>query len=583
MKTIISKYFRKSAFALLALPLMGIAGGALTSCADMLDTDSDMIDFVEENPLNHPKDSMSMAIGIMHRMQYIADRTIFLGDIRSDQFTLTPYATVAIQELANHQVSDDNPYNKISDYYAIINNCNYFIENADTSLTRLGQKVFEKEFAAIKTYRAWTYLQLAKNYGEVPFITKPVLTEQEGLDAMNMPYSDLKTICDYLIDDIKPFVDTEFPPYGNIYYGDSKKYFVPVRVLLGELCLWAGRYQEAADYLYDYLTFKNRAVTTGRESVGWNVSNKDFINGSINKGQFAYNCVTFQRSELITGIPMESSELYGITSKKEDVFESTANNFYYVQALPSEAMKQLSKAQDYIYLNEISATKKDTVYVQKEGLKKNLWAGDLRLAAAYDWNKYNRDETSEFFEEIHSVTKMSSESAPLYRVQYVYLMYAEALNCLGYPSAAVCVLKYGLRDQMIEKYVPAQERELAGRLLKFDDEIFTSGNTLGIHARGCGNVECDTLYRAPLPENALASYADTAKFQQPYVEQMIIDEMGLESLYEGKRFYDLMRVALRRNDPAYLADAVARRNGKIDEALRARLMEKKNWYLPIKK
>ena len=63
---------------------------------------------------------------------------------------------------------------------------------------------------------------------------------------------------------------------------------------------------------------------------------------------------------------------------------------------------------------------------------------------------------------------------------------------------------------------------------------------------------------------------------------MIIDEYGLEFTFEGKRFYDLMRIALRRNDPAYLADAVAKRNGKIDDALREKLMDKRNWFLPLR-
>ena len=41
-----------------------------------------------------------------------------------------------------------------------------------------------------------------------------------------------------------------------------------------------------------------------------------------------------------------------------------------------------------------------------------------------------------------------------------------------------------------------------------------------------------------------------------------------------------MRVALRRGDPAYLADPVSRRNGAVDEGLRSLLMNTNNWYLP---
>ena len=58
--------------------------------------------------------------------------------------------------------------------------------------------------------------------------------------------------------------------------------------------------------------------------------------------------------------------------------------------------------------------------------------------------------------------------------------------------------------------------------------------------------------------------------------------MALEGAFEGYRFYDLMRVALRRGDPSYLAMPVSRRNGDVDETLRSLLMNTANWYLPLK-
>ena len=67
------------------------------------------------------------------------------------------------------------------------------------------------------------------------------------------------------------------------------------------------------------------------------------------------------------------------------------------------------------------------------------------------------------------------------------------------------------------------------------------------------------------------------------VEDMIITEMALEGAFEGSRYYDLMRVALRRNDPAYLANPISHREGTPNEALRSKLMDKTNWYLPLPK
>jgi len=70
------------------------------------------------------------------------------------------------------------------------------------------------------------------------------------------------------------------------------------------------------------------------------------------------------------------------------------------------------------------------------------------------------------------------------------------------------------------------------------------------------------------------------------IENSIIDEGALELAYEGYRWPDLLRVALRRNDPAFLADKIynkLRKDGVADAAaVRAKLMDKKNWYLPFK-
>jgi hypothetical protein len=553
--------------------------GFFTSCSDMLETDSSMIEFAEDNQLNSARDTVFSLMGVVRGIQTIADRTFILGDIRSDQVVVTNSATPAIKQLANFEVDTDNPYNKVSDYYAIINNCNYYIENADTALVKLGKKVFEKEFAAIKTYRAWTYLQLVKNYGNVPLVLKPVLTEAEAAAEMSKPYSDINSICNYFIDDIKPYVDTEYPAIT------SSKYSIPVRVLLGELCLWAGRYNEAAQYLHEYLTMKNKPVRTG-------ISSKQVSNlTKVGTGDIGYTA-NFSRTayriydnstEMLFYIPMASNDYAGVKSEISSVYESVLANNYYTQIEPSQALKDLSYKQNYVYCLEASQTERDTIYLGK-GWSHEFSNGDLRLYSTLYHDTQSADEASPFSRECLTNYKTSYTSSMMwfYRVQQVYLMYAEALNRLGYPEAAMCVLKYGLRNQNIERYVSEKEREKAGSLLDFDDEVFTKDNTMGVHGRGCGDVDCDKNYCVPQPTSELASYEDTVQYQIPLVEQMIIDEYALEFTFEGKRFYDLMRVALRRNDPAYLADAIAKRNGTLDEALRSKLMDKNNWYLPLK-
>jgi len=70
------------------------------------------------------------------------------------------------------------------------------------------------------------------------------------------------------------------------------------------------------------------------------------------------------------------------------------------------------------------------------------------------------------------------------------------------------------------------------------------------------------------------SYDDVV---QNCVEDLIVDEEALELAFEGSRFFDLMRVAHRRNDPNYLASRVARR----DASLLGKLQNPDNWYFPL--
>lgn len=130
------------------------------------------------------------------------------------------------------------------------------------------------------------------------------------------------------------------------------------------------------------------------------------------------------------------------------------------------------------------------------------------------------------------------------------------------------------------------------------DNLFT----IGVHQRGCGFIRYDDpeefgrssfnyvkMVQKKIKEATGKNVTeediysgDYDKEVQDAVEDLIIDECALELAFEGSRFSDLCRVALRRGNPDYLAQRVAKRHtGKIDESLRSRLQNKNNWFLPI--
>lgn len=70
------------------------------------------------------------------------------------------------------------------------------------------------------------------------------------------------------------------------------------------------------------------------------------------------------------------------------------------------------------------------------------------------------------------------------------------------------------------------------------------------------------------------------------LEDKLIEESSYELAFEGERWSDLTRIARRRNDPAFLADKVYEKLLKANNpkagAVRSKLMDPKNWYLPFK-
>ncbi len=563
------KLHSRSVISHIGIATLSLLTLILSSCSDMLSTESEMVEFERDNTLNHPTDSVYSVLGIIGKMQVIADRTVLLGEVRADLMETTEAASADLKRLANFNLSEDNKYNAVSDYYAVINNCNYYLAYVDTALQRRGRNIFQYEYAAVKAFRAWTYLQLAQIYGAVPLVLTPVMTEMEAQKAMEQEKKGIMDICQYFIKDLTPYAEVDLPRFGDINGMESQRFFIPMRALLGDLCLWAGQYQEAARWYHNYLTEKKNPILLNYSNrITW-PSVSEFV-----RPIDSYSVTG--TTEVLSFIPMEQRVFDGVVSDLSNVFNSTEENRNYFQLTPSIAMHQLSADQTFCIENRTN-TQIDTIYVPKKGLNQEILVGDLRFYSNYKTSSVTRDSYSEYNADYQTIQKITRSYVPTYRRTMVYLRYAEALNRAGLPQSAFSVLKYGLCQENIVSYVDSLERDKAGELIAFDANVFTKENTIGIHSMGSGDSQINAYYTLPMPSAPLASKQDTINYQIPLVEDMIINEMALEGAFEGYRFYDLMRIALRRNDPNYLAAPISQRMGIRDENIYSLLMDTKNW------
>ena len=170
--------------------------------------------------------------------------------------------------------------------------------------------------------------------------------------------------------------------------------------------------------------------------------------------------------------------------------------------------------------------------------------------------------------------KIYNQNISIYRSSLLYLRYAEAVNRLNKPNLAFAVLKHGLNSGTIfnNDIVPAAERGTAAlpAYMSFSDIRFA--NNAGIRMRGLGNMDQDTTFFVMQPQ---PSMADSVL----YVEDLIQKELALETAFEGNRFHDLMRLAIRRNNSAYLADIIAPKHGAKASAMHSKLLDRTNWYI----
>lgn len=630
---------------ILSTSLLAAMAIGVTSCEDMLKVDSRTVLYDDQNTLDHATDTVYSVMGIISQMQKIADRTVIMNEVRGDLVAVTDHATDDLLEVYNWTKADmsaGNVYDRPVDYYSIINNCNFFLANADTAYIRNHKNVFLKEYITVLSFRAWTYLQMAQVYGNVIYIDEPILSGDMA-KTEGKTFVRINELAELLLQDFDDsYLDYDTPDYGSLAgetNGDgstsmshtSTNLFIPVRLILGDLNLWAGHYEEAAKYYHDYLAGGTRRHATTTASILW--FGNDFL--TVPGGNDTYSAAQFgSNSTPICYIPMESDEYNGVTSDLPNIFNSTEDNDNWYQLTRSQALTGLSGGQRYCYheFRNTGNTFQQPIYMNdeiKSGLENMLYRGDLRLQSIIKTTKLNADEqeVANLNDTKQTIAKIDAERIPIYRDDVVYLRLAEAMNRAGFPKSAFAILKYGLCYDIINRtsvtnqyetkpmFLDDEKADAVARglseLFEFDESGFQQAvmegaqkeqtvdgiryqrfdpqyvtmnsnyNTIGIHARGCGDAAFDTLYVIPdnLLEADLTQPANMQKLQR-FVEEKIADEMALETCFEGYRFGDLMRISMHRaedtdlgasgySDNDFLASRVASRENLKPEDVEA--------------
>jgi starch-binding outer membrane protein, SusD/RagB family len=544
-------------------------------------------------------DADAAVIGIYGKVMGLAKQYELWNELRGDLMDITYNSDQYLRQLSEHTVTADNPYINPRPFYDVILNCNDVLQNFNIMLQQNKFKVdeYNQRYSDVGAVRSWVYLQLAIHFGNIPYVTEPLAQVNDLRDATKFPLLPLKQVIDSLVafNENLPFHD-DYPSgtnlQTNVDANPTAKFFINKNMLLGDLYLWQGQYDKAADY------FKRVMMVNGP------TGNTELWYNQYRISSFGTASITYSRAQDFSTLDTTGGWKAMFTRPVTDA----AFNWEWIWVLPFD--KNFSPQNPFTDLFSING---GSYLVKPAQQAIDYWnsqtqiytfTGGTSTAAAVYADNFPFDSRGVLTYKMingqpvimkYIYNYLGSNGQPLdifnkqgqwylARAAGLHLHFAEAANRAGKYKVAYALVNKGIGFTYDPIPGASQTRDVSNIQQTFLPYPYDFDARLGdlppyrntwyrnIGIRGRANLK-------PVP---VTNPADSLT----QIENMIIQEDALELAYEGERWPDLLRVAIRRNDPAFLADKIydkLRKSGLSAGAAataRAKLMNK-DWFFPF--
>jgi len=576
--------FNKKVIALLAVALLATGSWSCKKITD--EAPQDKLDIT--NAYRNTTDADAAVIGIYGQFLGLQKLYILQNELRADLVDVTANADPYLKQLSNHTTTKDNPYADPRPYYKVILNCNDVLKNFKLMVDdhRMSVDDFNKHYSDIGALRSWIYLQLGIQYGSIPYITDPVENVEDVKNLSTFPRISFDDLLTRLIDFTEklPYKEVYAYPAGNplvitIDGSNTNKLFICKPFVLGDLYLWKNNYIKAAENYEKIMDVENN-------------------NSNINISYNAYKIVYYLSADY-----NDQSVRYGRSQDESTLLTeagwrtifsapNTANvwNMEFLWGIPYNAsykpgnpMIDVCSSLYGKYLIKPSQTAIDNWNAQRQY---NGIPYDARGKLSYGTSVAGP-----------YITKLTDNIIPtsnfnrggkwgIYRAALLHLRFSEAANRDGKGKLGWALLNIGIANTFYNG-----TRTAAGSPSPVSfDEINTMQTPYAapfyFDARNNNDYK-NPWYRNTGIRNRAGVTALDVSFQTDMLglEGKLIDEGALELAFEGNRWPDLLRVARRQNNPAFLAERVYQKLLKAGDpnasATRSKLMTPANWYLPF--
>ena len=512
-----------------------------SSCGDFLEIEP-RNDIVLEKFWNEKADVDNIVTGCYSALQSDAciRRMMIWGEVRSDNIAAGTNTSndANLLNILNENITAKNNYTEWVSFYNVINRCNTVIKYApevaeiDPGYT---QSELQATIAEMVALRSLSYFYLIRSFRDVPFTREAYIDDDQRMD---LPATTFENVLDSLIDDlesVKAQAVKRYPTTTPIYQ-TGRITQDAIYAMLSEMYLWKQDYDRCIEYADLVIESKKKLAKEFQDSRQMTSSSDDENFSRTNGYPLLNNFTTNNRFGEAFGYLFADEYRY---AQQEIIFQLVFSDNPSINNMPANAAVNafygndnvavgLLAPSDYV-LEDIAKSSGRTIYEDKN---KKL---DARLY--FNCNSGNTSIAKYVYRDL-TINTGSNAQNPAVEYTRKWDVNDNGSNWIIYRLSDIMLLKaeaitQKLRDGSDEDINKFNEPYLA--------QIFSLVNAVNKRSV-CQNVLADTL--------VAGDYMTKSQ-----MEDLVMRERQRELMFEGKRWYDLVRRARREGRTTILSQA----------------------------